>query len=346
LLGNARVSFVGAPFQHDVFVSYAHAERETDESMIRDWSQKLAIRLRTLLSSALNPSVTDGSKFDLFLDDRGLRAGDDLTVTLRDRAERSAILLVLMSPLYPRKSWCLDELHWFLDRAAQDGRGREHCLPVRIQPLPDAAWPQRLKDERGALPVYLDLADPETGLPLDNLETAPASDVVRKAMIQIKGRLEELRRLLEARRAFAAEVPLDRQIVYLHAHPTDRKAWEAAVVLLDQAAIVLPDDLPAPAADDALLQRRREVRLKELRECAALLMLRASDSESFRFELMAFYRDLQQVYQATRRRLPWAIVDRVGGPLPLAERFRVPRLTGDDWPAHVARMVQPTPESP
>ena len=31
LMGNARLSFVGEPFQHDVFVSYAHAERETDE---------------------------------------------------------------------------------------------------------------------------------------------------------------------------------------------------------------------------------------------------------------------------------------------------------------------------
>ena len=65
----------------------------------------------------------------MFLDDRSLNAGDDLTAKLRDRAERSAILLVLMTPLYPKKSWCLDELHWFLDRAAKDGRGREHCMP-------------------------------------------------------------------------------------------------------------------------------------------------------------------------------------------------------------------------
>jgi hypothetical protein len=182
-VGNAALSFVGEPFQHDVFVSYALAERETDETHIRDWSQKLAGRLRTLLASALNPTVADGSRFDLFVDDCSLKIGNDLTATLQDRAERSAILLVLMSPLYPRKSWCLDELHWFLDRAAQDGRGREHCLPVRIHPIPDAAWPQRLKDERDALPVYLDLTDAETGLPLDDLDAPPAKDPVRKALI-------------------------------------------------------------------------------------------------------------------------------------------------------------------
>ena len=135
-------------------------------------------------------------------------------------------------------------------------------------------------------------------------------------------------------------------MIYLHAHPTDRQAWEAAVALLDQNAVVMPEELPTPAADDALLQRQRDARLAELRECAALLLLRGSDSETFRAELMAFYRDLQQVYQTTRRRLPWAIVDRIGGPLPLAERFRVPRLTGDDWPAHVAQLLRPLPAAP
>ena len=113
------------------------------------------------------------------------------------------------------------------------------------------------------------------------------------------------------------------------------------MALLDEAAVVLPDELPTLSADDALLQRQREARLKELRECAALLMLRARDSETFRFELMAFYSDLQQLYQSTQRRLPWAIVDRVGGPLPLAERFRVPRLTDEDWHRRVPELIRP-----
>ena len=69
LLGDAALSFVGAPFQHDVFVSYAHAEHETDSPLIRDWSRRLAERLCELLGSSLNPTVDDGSKFDMFLDD-------------------------------------------------------------------------------------------------------------------------------------------------------------------------------------------------------------------------------------------------------------------------------------
>ena len=217
---------------------------------------------------------------------------------------------------------------------------------VRIQPLQKAAWPDRLRDERGTLPVYLDLADAETGLPLDDLDAVPAKDSVRKALIQIKGRLEDLRRRLQARRAIERPTSLDRQIVYLHAHPEDRDAWAAAVALLDESVVVLPDELPTQSGDDALLQRQREARLKELRECAALLMLRARESETFRFELMAFYTDLQRLYQSTQRRLPWAIVDRVGGPLPLADRFRVPRLTADDWHQQVREFIRPASGAP
>ena len=93
------MSFVGEPFLHDVFVSYALAERETDSSLIRNRSRRLAEKLRDMLASSLNPTVDDGSRFEMFLDDRSLAVGDALTATLRERAERSAILLVLMSPL-------------------------------------------------------------------------------------------------------------------------------------------------------------------------------------------------------------------------------------------------------
>src|SRR4029077_5444701 len=172
--------------------------------------------------------------------------------------------------------------------------------------------PDRLKDERGAPPLYLDLSDAEAGLPLGDIDAPAARDVVRKVQVQLKVRLEELRNRLQARRAKDQPASFDRQIVYLHAHPDDREAWNAAVTLLDDAAVVLPDELPTLAADDALLQRQREARLKGRRECAALLRLRASERDNFRFELMSFYTDLQRLYQGTQRRLPWAIVDRVG----------------------------------
>ena len=96
------MSYVGEPFEYDVFVSYAHAEAETGAKLIRDWSKQVAGRLRDLLATALNPTVDAGSAVKVFLDERELVSGDPLTV-LAEKAKRSALLLVLMSPLYPKR---------------------------------------------------------------------------------------------------------------------------------------------------------------------------------------------------------------------------------------------------
>ena len=104
------MSYVGEPFEYDVFVSYAHAIATTETSLIRDWSRFVAGHVQELLATALN--VEGSGKIQVFLDDRVLSSGQPLTQKLRDKAQRSALLLVLMSPLYPTSSWCVDELDW------------------------------------------------------------------------------------------------------------------------------------------------------------------------------------------------------------------------------------------
>jgi hypothetical protein len=76
------VSYVGEPFEYDVFVSYARAEQETEANDMRSWSCNLAERLRSRLASAL---IADDatSQVKIFLDDRVIRSGDPLTETLR-----------------------------------------------------------------------------------------------------------------------------------------------------------------------------------------------------------------------------------------------------------------------
>ena len=91
------MSYVGEPFEYDVFVSYAHAENETGAAMLRDWSKHVADRLRDRLATALNPDAKPSSAVQVFLDDRVLRSGDPLTGTLREKVQRSALLLILMS---------------------------------------------------------------------------------------------------------------------------------------------------------------------------------------------------------------------------------------------------------
>src|SRR5215467_11135017 len=221
------MSYVGAPFDYDLFVSYAHAEAETKAPLIRNWSRHCAGRIRELLATALNVECDlSGSEVQVFFDDRVLVSGQPLTQTLRQKVQRSALLLVLMSPLYPRKTWCLDELEWFFEQAAQDGRGLEHCTVLRIQPLEEGSWPQRLKDDRGKPVLFFDLSDPATELPigLTNFNAPQLNDALLKIFIEIKGKLSSLRKQLIARQRMTAPIkqkPADRPVIYLDADPDD-----------------------------------------------------------------------------------------------------------------------------
>ena len=118
------MSYVGAPFDYDLFVSYAFAEAETKAPLIRDWSRHNAGHIRELLATALNVECNlSGSEVQVFFDDRVLVSGQPLTQTLREKVQGSALLLVLMSPLYPNKSWCMDEDAEYDFHIEVDGEG-------------------------------------------------------------------------------------------------------------------------------------------------------------------------------------------------------------------------------
>jgi hypothetical protein len=331
------LSYVGEPFEYDVFVSYAHAENETGAVMLRDWSKHVAGRLRDRLATALNPDAESSSAVQVFLDDRVLRSGDPLTGTLREKVQRSALLLILMSPLYPKKSWCLDELEWFFAQADKDGRSQRHCTILRIQPLPDSAWPKRLRDERDRPVVFRDFADPEEGLPLgfDDQDTPALKAAIRETHIELLGKLKEFRGQLAARRVFQQAVALPvHPVLYLQARREELPHWQATRVELDPRAIVNPDSLPEPVGDDALLQRQREKRLEEYAECDGLVFLRTGDDDALRIEVMAAYKDRQRLYQQRQRNLPWAIVDRIADAPSLFSAYKVPCVPamGPSWP--------------
>jgi hypothetical protein len=335
--------YVGEPFEYDVFVSYAHAENETGASLLRDWSKQVAGRLRDRLATAL-PTTDPASAVHVFLDDRVLRSGDPLTETLREKVKRSALLLVLISPLYTQKSWCLDELEWFFEQADRDGRSQRHCTVLRIQPVPDTSWPKRLRDERGRPVVFRDFADPAANLPLglEDSESHALKDAIRQAHIELLGKLKELAGQLAARRVYQqAAVPPVHPVLYLQARREELPQWQATRAELNQCAIVNPESLPEPVADDALLQQLREKRLEEYAECDGLALLRTGADDTLRLEVMAAYKDRQRVYQQRRRNIPWAIVDRVGNAPPVFSAYKVPCIpaTAPGWPDQLIRTL-------
>jgi hypothetical protein len=336
------MSYVGEPFDHDVFVSYAHAVVETESSDMLRWTRHVAEGVRSRLASALN-TADPSSYVSVFLDDRALRSGDPLTETLREKVQRSALLLVFMSKLYPKKTWCLDELKWFFFRP---GRSRQNCTVLLVQPINDIDWPKHLRDEAGKPVVSHDLLDRAAGLPIGfgNHELPALNDALRKVHIELKGKLEQLRAQYQARRVYEqTTVPPIQPVLYLQARRQNLPDWQAVRAALEPYAIVNPDGLPEPVGEDALLQQQRQRRLEEYAECDGLVLLHASPDETLRVEIMAAYKDRQHLYQQRHRILPWAIVYRHGALPPVYSAYRVPCVdaTSPDWPNQLIHVLRP-----
>jgi len=335
------LSYVGEPFDYDVFVSYAHADVETKVPLIRDWSRYIAARLQALLASALNTAVgAPGSEIQVFFDDRVLVSGQPLTQTLREKAQHAALLLVLMSPLYPQKSWCLDELEWFFQQAGRDGRSQEHCTVLRIQPLREDAWPERLRDERDRPVLFRDLFDPRTELPIcvNDLGASQLEAALIDPFIELKGKLRSLRDLMEARRrrltVSTTQKPADRPVIYLDAPPDDEALWHSLKNDLNDMAIVQPLKLVQLNGDQDPLDRKLQKQRQDQFALSHGLVLLHSGRDSSWLEgaVAASYFDRRLLWQR-QRHLPWAILDRVGARPQVADVYDVPCVptTSSGW---------------
>lgn len=324
--------YVGEPFEYDVFVSYAHADVETEAPLIRNWSKHVAGRLRDLLATALNVAVDAANcKVSMFFDDRELVSGEPLSETLRDKVQRSALLVVLMSPLYPKRSWCLDELEGFFEQAGKDGRDQRHCTVLRIQRLPDTSWPKRLRDQREKPVLYRDFSDPRTEheLPigLTNVNAAELEDALLETFIEIKGKLKTLRKQLEARRQIARldkQRPADRPVIYLHASPDVEPLWRSKKRELQSIAIVQPGSLPKGYVDtDPLGQAQKKERHRIFETTEGLVLLHDQPGSWIEEAVQMIYLD-RRLFRQRDRDLPWAILDFVGEIPQVVKDYEVP----------------------
>lgn len=92
-------------FTHDVFISYAHPDRE--------FARGLKARLGKLTATRR-----------IFFDDSELRAGDDWEAKLIDAIAESRCLVVLWSERAKESNWVTNELYSFLNFARTDPRRR------------------------------------------------------------------------------------------------------------------------------------------------------------------------------------------------------------------------------
>lgn len=160
------MSYVGPPYDWDVFISYAHgtpARGEADTTLSR-WTKAFQVALSEDLRYAITAqeaerAAAEGRRPDdgpataaIWYDVFDVDGNEYLTEQLRSAVERSAVLLIVMTGDYLASRWCGEERGWFEAELARRGVGVRSVFLVQAMPTDSQEWPGILKAD-GSKPV-------------------------------------------------------------------------------------------------------------------------------------------------------------------------------------------------
>ncbi len=345
------MAYVGAGFEHDIFVSYSHGADAEGQPMLKNWSVALVRELERELRSDRAYRDT----LSLFIDahDRPGQRLDPmapLTPQLDAHVKASALLLVLMSPDYQASRWCRDEREWWWARQADTGlapAGRVAMLrawPLR-DPWPDERWPAELSDAAGhpLVGYVFHAGEGRAARPLGwtQWESGFAPEV-REALLGLAGelylKLDGIK--AEAARLASARADADRlahaggQTIYLHGRADFAAEWErAAESLLSGGYAVLPGEPDPVERDPARSEAIRERRVEAAGAASdALVLVGSQDGRAIDADLIVVGKhDRHSARARSRRWLPCALLDIAGASVATPVRRNTARIVQADW---------------
>ncbi len=327
--------FLGSKFEHDVFVSYAHGR---GGNLLR-WSQ----RLTKELESNLLDLETEFDDFDIFIDPE-LDPTLPLTEQLRDKVQKSGLLMVIMTKRYLESDWCQKELDWFQGEAEACQKGGGLVLVVRAQPTRRDEWPTFLKDEDGHTLIGFTFhakgrngeAEVEPyGWPEPLAIDRPYYQELGKLTTIVKQRLREIG-AKEKLKADAdkplAQNPLGEQPgIYFQASVDDAEIWRLTKQVMEVAKFnVFPNDLPVIDGDFKEIRKARKERLETIRDRANVVcFLGSRDAERLDREVEALAND-QMFLESHGKDIPVVLLNRAESKPALAGEFGIHIINHDD----------------
>ena len=112
-------------YGHDVFVSYAHVDDLTDRDDEDGWVSALIKKLNNRLAQLLGRQ----DSFSLWYDQQQLHQNVSITPEIMSTLDRTATLVVILSPGYLESEWCTDERETFL-KLVEERRRNDGCVFV------------------------------------------------------------------------------------------------------------------------------------------------------------------------------------------------------------------------
>lgn len=344
------MAFVGDDFKYDLFISYCWCEDASEEvggdSFVREWTRDLVGKLSTKLRIGL--SSASRRPFSHFFDSRNMRnSGVPLSETLKDAVQSSAFILVLMSPYYCRSPWCLQELNWFAEQTARDGRSRDHFIIREIVPtphMPDSGssgieWPAALLDQTGE-PLLRGrrLYDPADNTPIEDPDEK--AEAIRDLTREISEKLRGFHTQLQATKIERVAAAGSLHQLYLHRHEIP-DVWYRTKEALDHVALVNPDHMDPELTDFNLLKSYNDRRRIALSNCQGMIVVRRDGADHIQPAVSAGFED-RKVLASSGIEIPWVLVDHAAGEPPaINPLFRLPRVVADgaDWPQRVLKTL-------
>jgi hypothetical protein len=340
------MGYLSPHFEHDVFVSYSHADRHgKGTSVLKSWTLGLLKELEHHIVE-IDP---DFENLEIWRDER-LDPTQLLTPELKANVKSSAILFIVMSPHYLKSSWCGDELSWFREQIQDRARDPERVFIIRAVRTDTGKWPEFLRDERGFAPVGFPFHHPEKDEPFCFAGSSADRDEYLKCLGTLRTtlmrRLRELRDRENARvvtRVPARSRPDGTRLIYLHARPEDAPIHEEVSTILSQGGVKLTSSAVSQSREMRDWNLESKIRIRTARRCDALALVRTETDENFVDTLLDIGLQEREVIQAERgTEIPCAVLDRTGEDLPIdvstwgIERFD---LRDDGWPGDFRRWL-------
>ena len=359
------MSYVGAPFRHDIFMSYSHGSDGQGKAYLQKWSESFAIALEA--EFGVDPRF-HGLKLFRDLDHRPTQGVDPLaplTDQLKEEVAASALLMVLMSPHYLESKWCAQERAWWEGNQFEAGLATPQKIPVglsakervaivKIWDTEQQEWPPLFVDSAGEKTTGFQFWRAVAGQPRPLGWKRAGEDfdeVVTEEILSIVGRvgarLEEMKRRIgekERARAEAQKLQDAGQAVYLHARSQHKDAWDKAASELIGSGFAVFGNPEEVGGAPVHLQASRESRVQQLCDCDALLLLGTADTRSLDADmLMVGKQDRQLARSRSNKLLPCGLIDTVGPALATPVRLGNAKIlqtrwlhaTTPEWPSEV-----------
>jgi hypothetical protein len=337
------MSYVGDPFENDVFVSYSHGDlRESGATQLSRWSAMFAKSLKEELE------ISCREKVELYYDEGGdadhaVNPMAPLTDQLRAALSNTAVLTILMSGQYIDSRYCrMEREHWFENQRLHEIEVVDRAAVVRAFPTGKGSWPRELidryEDELFGFYFYDRTTDLDSvrpfGWPADATPefSRKVLDVVGKVKRKldiVRGELAQRRRAEEEAGRLAAS---GGQTIYVHGRTTRAKEWDQAVTKLSKNGYsVLPLEPEDVATDPARIRQSREYRVQALSACDALLLVSANDNRELAADMgVVGKEDRQLARELSGRLLPCAVLDTTDAASE-ALRQRIAQTFGISW---------------